>query len=103
MEHVAVGWLVFDITGSAFMVGVAAAARMAPLFFLGILSGAMADWLERRLFLFFSALGGVLVSSVMASILLLGFLRRGPSLSWLLPEAAFSRLPSPLGTPIHTT
>ena len=37
MEHVAVGWLVFDITGSAFMVGVAAAARMAPLFFLGIL------------------------------------------------------------------
>ena len=72
MEHVAVGWLVFDITESAFMVGVAAAARMAPLFFLGILSGAMADWLERRLFLFFSALGGVLVSTVMATILLLG-------------------------------
>ena len=72
MEHVAVGWLVFDITGSAFMVGVAAAARMAPLFFLGILSGAMADWLERRLFLFFSALGGVLVSAVMATILLVG-------------------------------
>ena len=72
MEHVAVGWLVFDITGSAFMVGIAAAARMAPLFFLGILSGAMADWLERRLFLFFSALGGVVVSAVMATILLVG-------------------------------
>ena len=72
MEHVAVGWLVFDITGSAFMVGVAAAARMAPLFFLGILSGAMADWLERRLFLFFSALGGVAVAAVMATILLTG-------------------------------
>jgi len=72
MEHVAVGWLVFDITGSAFMVGVAAAARMAPLFFLGILSGAMADWLERRLFLFFSALGGVAVASVMAAILITG-------------------------------
>ena len=72
MEHVAVGWLVFDITGSAFMVGVAAAARMAPLFFLGILSGAMADWLERRLFLIFSALGGVTVAAVMATILLTG-------------------------------
>ena len=72
MEHVAVGWLVFDITGSAFMVGVAAAARMAPLFFLGIVSGAMADWLERRLFLFFSALGGVAVAAVMATILLTG-------------------------------
>ena len=72
MESVAMGWLVFEITGSAFMVGVAAAARMAPLFFLGILSGAIADWLERRLFLFFSALGGVVVASVMAAILLTG-------------------------------
>jgi len=70
MEHVAVGWLVFDITGSPFMVGVAAAARMAPLFFLGILSGAMADWLERRLFLLFSALGGVAVAAIMATLLL---------------------------------
>ena len=72
MEHVAVGWLVFDITGSAFIVGVSAAARMAPLFLLGILSGAVADWLERRLFLLFSALGGVAVSGVMAIILLTG-------------------------------
>ena len=72
MEHVAVGWLVFDITGSPFIVGVAAAARMAPMFFLGILSGAMADWLERRLFLFFSALSGVADAAVMATILLTG-------------------------------
>ena len=72
MESVAMGWLVFEITGSAFMVGVAAAARMAPLFFLGILSGAIADWLERRLFLFFSALGGVVVASAMAALLLTG-------------------------------
>jgi hypothetical protein len=49
MEYVAVGWLVFDITDSAFLVRVVAAARMTPLFFLGILSGAMADWLERWL------------------------------------------------------
>ena len=72
MEHVAVGWLVFDITGSAFIVGVAAAARMAPLFFLGILSGAMADWLERRLFLLFSALSAVAVAGIMAGVLLTG-------------------------------
>ena len=30
MENVAVGWLIFDITGSPFMVGVASAARMGP-------------------------------------------------------------------------
>ncbi len=72
MEHVAVGWLIFDITGSAFIVGVAAAARMAPLFFLGILSGAMADWLERRLFLLFIALSGMAVAGIMAVVLLTG-------------------------------
>ena len=72
MERVAVGWLVFDITCSAFMVGVAAAASMAPLFFLGILSGAMADWLERRWFLFLSALAGAAVSLIMATMLLTG-------------------------------
>lgn len=70
MESVAVGWLVFEITGSAFMVGVASAARMAPLFILGILSGAMADWLERRLFLLFSALAGTGVAVIMAIMLL---------------------------------
>ena len=72
MERVAVGWLVFDITGSAFMVGAAAAASMAPLFILGILSGAMADWLERRWFLFLSALAGAAVSVIMATMLLSG-------------------------------
>ena len=51
MEQVAVGWLVFEMTGSAFMVGVASAARMAPLFFLGIVSGTLSDRLERKAFL----------------------------------------------------
>ena len=51
MEQVAVGWLVFELTGSSFMVGVASAARMAPFFFLGILSGTLSDRLERKTFL----------------------------------------------------
>ena len=72
MERVAVGWLVFDITDSAFMVGVSAAVGMAPLFFLGVLSGAMADWLERRWFLFLSAVAGAAVSAIMAAMLLAG-------------------------------
>ena len=72
MEHVAIGWLVFEMTGSAFMVGVASAARMAPFFFLGIVSGAVADWLERRLFLRFSTLAGSVVAGGMALLLLSG-------------------------------
>ena len=43
MEQVALGWLVLQMTDSPFMVGVASAARMAPFFFVDILSGAIAD------------------------------------------------------------
>ena len=72
MENVAVGWLIFDITGSPFMVGVAAAARMAPFFFLGLLSGAMSDRLDRRKFLIGINLTGVIVAGVIAIMLLTG-------------------------------
>ena len=73
MEQLTLGWLVFDMTGSAFMVGVAYAARSAPGFFLGLFSGAIADWLERRLFLRFIELGAFIVACVMAALLLSDF------------------------------
>ncbi len=69
-EQMALGWLVFDLTGSAFMVGVAYAARQAPYFILGIFSGAVTDWLERRLFLRFIGLGASIGAGLMAMLLL---------------------------------
>ena len=72
MEHVALGWLVLELTDSAFMVGVASAARMAPFFFLGIVSGAVADKVERRVVLRLLALGGVVISSITAVVLFQG-------------------------------
>ena len=72
MEQVAVGWLIFDMTGSAFMVGAVSAARMAPFFFLGILSGAVADRVERRIFLRFITLAGSGTAGLMALLLLSG-------------------------------
>ena len=70
MEQVAVGWLVFEMTGSSFMVGVASAARMAPLFFLGIVSGTLSDRMERGAFLrLVTFLSGV-VSAGMAVLIL---------------------------------
>ena len=69
MEHVALGWLVLELTDSPFMVGVASAARMAPFFFLGIVSGAVADRVERRMFLRLLALAGVIISGITALVL----------------------------------
>ena len=50
-EQVVLGWYVLELTDSAFLVGVAVAVRMAPLFPLGILSGVLADRFDRRLLL----------------------------------------------------
>jgi MFS family permease len=72
MEQLALGWLVLEMTDSPLMVGIAAAGRMAPFFFLGILSGAIADRVDRRLFIWFTTFGVGLVSGLMALVVLIG-------------------------------
>ena len=48
-EHLVLGWLMLELTDSAFMVGAALGIRMAPAFFLGAVAGALADIVDRRL------------------------------------------------------
>ena len=65
MDQVVLGWLVFELTSSPFMVGVALALKMAPLFLLGITSGIIADRVDRRLLLqVVTAIAGVLMVSM---------------------------------------
>ena len=70
MEFVTIGWLVLELTDSPFMVGVSTAARSAPYVFMGVLSGAVADRLDRRLLLRFIALGACAFTGLMALILI---------------------------------
>ena len=70
MNWVVVGWLVFEITDSAFMVGLSSALTMLPFFLLGLVSGAVADRVERRTLLIAVTLGGVAVSLVIAVVLI---------------------------------
>ena len=72
MEQVSVGWLIFELTDSAFMVGVGAAARMLPFFLLGVLSGVVADRWERRMLLWVGNLGAAAAATIMALLLLGG-------------------------------
>ncbi len=65
----ALGWLVLELTNSPFMVGLASAARMAPFFFLGILSGAVADRVDRRVLLRFLAAAASVVAAILAFLL----------------------------------
>ena len=70
MEQVALGWLVFEITDSPFMVGVSSAARAAPFFFLGILSGAVADRVDRQTALRIITVSSIIAPGLMALLLL---------------------------------
>ena len=67
----ALGWIVFEKTDSAFMVALLAALRMVPLFLLGIFSGLIADKVERRIFLrIFTILAGSLMA--LLGVLIIG-------------------------------
>lgn len=73
MDNVALGWIVFEKTDSAFMVGLAAALRMVPLFLLGVFSGLIADKVERRIFLrIFTIVGGGLMA-LLGVLLIIGY------------------------------
>ena len=51
VQAVAIGWLVYDLTGSPFILGLTNFAQMAPLFFFGMFGGVLADRFDRRILL----------------------------------------------------
>ena len=73
MDNVLLGWLVFELTDSPFMVGLAAALRMTPLFILGVFSGVVADSKDRRLYLRASTFGGGVTMFLLGIILITGW------------------------------
>lgn len=48
MQRVAQSWLVLELTDSAFLLGAVTALQFAPIFFLSLPAGALADRLPRR-------------------------------------------------------
>ena len=48
MQLVAQGWLVYDLTGSSFVLGLVGLARAIPVFLLSLVGGALADRYDRR-------------------------------------------------------
>jgi predicted MFS family arabinose efflux permease len=48
LQQVTVSWLVFEMTGSAFQLGLISGMRMAPFIFTSLVSGVLADRVDRR-------------------------------------------------------
>jgi MFS family permease len=67
-QAVAVGWLVLELSNSAFVLGLANFAQMAPLLVLGSVGGALADRVERRTLVLVSQAGGTLALGALAML-----------------------------------
>lgn len=85
METVVLGWLVLDITGSPFMVGVITAARSFPFLLFGALGGVVADRVPSRPRLLVYAQSGI----VLVTIVVVFLVTSGLVQVWHLVAAAF--------------
>lgn len=54
VEQTAVSWILYELTGSAVLLGLAGLARAAPTIALALVGGAIADRLPRRAMLYFT-------------------------------------------------
>ena len=71
-QAVAIGWLVLELSNSAFVLGLANFAQMAPLFFLGFFGGVLADRVDRRLLLIAGMGTGTIATGALAALSLAG-------------------------------
>ncbi|UWX57727.1 MFS transporter [Chlorobaculum sp. MV4-Y] len=95
LEIVAQGWLVFDMTGSAFWVGVAAAASTIPTLLLSLFGGMLVDRYPRKAVLLWSQVLLMLLSFIFGTVVLLGM----ATLSFILVLAFLIGSVSAVATP----
>jgi MFS family permease len=72
MDLVTLGWLSFHLTGSAFMVGLAAFARSAPMMVIGPFAGIVADRVPRGRVLVVSQAAGLVTALVLEALFATG-------------------------------
>ncbi|WP_031082655.1 MFS transporter, partial [Streptomyces sp. NRRL WC-3549] len=72
MTALAVSLQVYDITGSAFSVGLIGLCSFVPLVLLGLYGGAIADTVDRRKLGLYSAVGSFVLSIALAAVAFAG-------------------------------
>lgn len=72
MQTVAQGWLVLQLTGSPFLLGVAAAARSIPVLLLVVPAGIAADRFDRRRIILATSIVATLASGLLGVLTILG-------------------------------
>lgn len=77
VQQVAVGWLVYRLTGSAFLLGLVAFVSQAPSFVLAPVAGVLADRHDKRRILLFTQGAMMAQAFVLAALVLTGHVTIG--------------------------
>lgn len=95
MQAVAQGWLVLQLTNSAFWLGLDAFAATVPGFFLTLLGGVFADLVDRRRLLIYTQVVAGLAALALATCVWTGIVNRWLVLGFSLVTGSCMALASP--------
>ena len=66
MDNLARGWLMYDLTGSPFLLGLTGAVKAAPMLGLGLFAGVLADKYKRKPLIIISQIANALANILLA-------------------------------------
>jgi MFS family permease len=95
MQAVAQGWLVLQLTNSAFWLGLDAFMATIPGFFLTLLGGVFADLVDRRRLLIYTQLVAGMAALGLATLILTGLVNRWMVLGFSFVTGCCMALASP--------
>lgn len=72
IQQLSIGWLTYDVTGSAFLLGMVNGLRSLPLLVLAPFGGVAADRTDRKRLLLFTQLFLMALTAVFATVILVG-------------------------------
>jgi MFS family permease len=97
MQSMALAWLVYRLSGSAFLLGLVEFAARAPILILGFVGGLFADRWPRRRLLMVAETSLLIQASILAALTLSGWV----TIEWILVLALFLGIFSALEIPVR--
>jgi MFS family permease len=97
MQTLAQSWLVYQLTGSALLLGAVNFVNGVPALFLSLLGGVLADRIERRRLMLITQLAQMVLAFLLAGLTFAGIVR----VEHVMVIAFFSGLVNAINTPVR--
>ncbi len=75
MQQIAQGWLVYELTGSPFMVGLNGVFMAVPFILCSLYAGTVVDRVDRRKLLIWIGVGNAMITAVVGVLVLTGYVQ----------------------------